>query len=176
MIASIPASYGGGRRSAAGQKTEVGPRADRTGRSRHSVVPEHSADRFLPRGRYPPTQIRPPRVCHPQYWTEPPFPPAPRYFHSEAVHSMRKAFLPHFWCRLNQANMNKLLKRLGFSPPQWRLPCKTSFGAAAPEMLLGEQRLALRASWLPAQKRGRTPDCRATAGLDLLERQFLLAA
>jgi len=102
-IASIPASFSGGGRGATGGKTEVGPRAGRTGRPRHSVIPEHGADRFLQRGRVPPIQIRPPRIRHPQYRSEPLFVLGWPHFHSRVVRSMRGAFLPRFAWIMPQA-------------------------------------------------------------------------
>ena len=87
-------------RGAAGWKTEVGPRAGRASRPRHSVVPEHGADRFLPRGRCPPIQIRPPRIRQPQCRSAPCHNPVQSYFQSKAVRSKRGAFLPRFPCCL----------------------------------------------------------------------------
>ena len=98
MIGSIPTSNKGGGRGAAREKTEVGPRAGRASRPRHSVIPGHGADRFLPRGRSPPIQIRPPRVRQTQYRPKCLVVAAWPHFHPKAVRNMRGAFLPHFPC------------------------------------------------------------------------------
>jgi len=94
MIASITTSNNkGGRRSAAGRKTEAGPRAGRTSRPRPSVIPEHGTDRSLPRGRMPPTHYRPPRVRQPACWKRrAPFHCGP-IFSSKAVRNTRWASL-----------------------------------------------------------------------------------
>src|SRR5215217_8074256 len=94
ISASMATSRGGGR-GAAGRKTEAGPRADRTDRSRPSVVPERGADRSLVRGRMPPTHHRPPRVRHPTCWRGGTLVHPGPIFSSEAVRGMRWASLVH---------------------------------------------------------------------------------
>src|ERR687897_3923795 len=98
ISASIATSRGGGR-GAAGRKTEAGPRADRTNRSRPSVVPERGADRSLVRGRMPPTHHRPPRVRHPTCWRGGTLVHPGPIFSSEAVRGMRWASLVWRYCR-----------------------------------------------------------------------------
>src|SRR3712207_1699071 len=77
-----------------GGKTETGPRAGRTSRSRHSVVLERGADRSLVRGGVPPTHYRPPRVRQSDRRPEALAVPDALPFSSEAVRG--RAW--HLWC------------------------------------------------------------------------------